>query len=274
MRLRLPTVLVALALLALLAALFAPTLGWLVRSWRVHGYYSHGLLVPMVAIWFAWRTRSQLTVDPPHDAGLALIVAGVGLHLAALRWAAHPLSAAGLLIVLAGFALLAGGRRALRAAAFPVALLALAIPLPFVERLAPPLAGAVARAAALAAGSIGVAVLQVGAQLVTPDGSFQVGAPCSGLRSILALFTLAVVLAGLAEGPLANRVALVGLAVPLALLANWLRLTGLLWLTGVIGPARTMAIYHPLSSPLVFLGAAAGLVAVAGLLGCHVRHAD
>ena len=34
-----------LAIVALLAALFAPTLGWLLRSWQVRPYYSHGILV-------------------------------------------------------------------------------------------------------------------------------------------------------------------------------------------------------------------------------------
>jgi len=119
-----------LVLLALLAALFAPTVGWLVRSWRVHPYYSHGLLMPAVAAWFAWRARAQFSLDTPHDTGLLLIAGGVGLHLTALRWAANPLSSAALLLVLSGFALLAGGPRAFRAAAFPLALLALAVPIP------------------------------------------------------------------------------------------------------------------------------------------------
>ncbi len=260
-----------LVLLALLAALFAPTVGWLVRSWRVHPYYSHGLLMPAVAAWFAWRARAQFSLDTPHDTGLLLIAGGVGLHLTALRWAANPLSSAALLLVLSGFALLAGGPRAFRAAAFPLALLALAVPIPLIERLAPPLAGATARGAVLAAGSIGTGVVQVGAQLIVADGSFTVGAPCSGLRSLVALGTLAVVIAGVADGPRGGRAALVALALPLALLANWLRLLGLLWLADTFGADRALTLFHPLSSPLIFALATIGLLAVGSILGCHVR---
>ena len=261
----------ALVLSALIVVLFAPTLMWLVRSWWVHPYYSHGLLMPLVAAWFAWRRRAEFAADAPSDAGLALIAAGAVLHLAALRWAAHPLSAAALLLVLLGLAQLAGGRKALRATAYPVALLGLAIPLPAIERLAPPLAGVVARWAVLAAGSIGTGVAQVGAQLVVGDGAFTVGAPCSGLRSLVALGTLAVVISGVAKGPWRGRVALVALAFPIALLANWLRLTGFLWLAGVPGAARALVVYHALASPFLFVLAAAGLLAVGGAFGCNVR---
>jgi exosortase len=167
--------------------------------------------------------------------------------------------------------MLAGGLPAARGAALPLALLALAIPLPAVERLAPPLAGAVAHWAALAAGSMGTAVVQVGAQLVVGGGTFAVGAPCSGLRSIVALGTLAVIIAGAVDGPHRGRVAVIALALPLALAANWLRLTGLLWLAGISGPQPALSAFHAASSPLLVLAATGALLVVANRLGCHVR---
>ena len=74
------------------------------------------------------------------DAGLAAIVVGLVLHVVAMRWAAYPISALGLAFVAYGAAVAAGGRDAARAMAYPFALLVLAIPLPMIERLAPPLA--------------------------------------------------------------------------------------------------------------------------------------
>ncbi len=255
----------------LLAALFAPTLMWLLRSWQVHPYYTHGPLVPIVAAWFLWRERALLARREGNASWIALVVAGIGVHLAARPWDAHAVSAVGLLAVLAGMALLAGGRAALRAAVLPLVLLGLAIPVPHVERLAPPLAEAVARSAAVAAGSIGTAVVQVGAQLTVGDGTFVVGAPCSGLRSILALATLAVVVAGMADGPRGARAALVASAIPLALAANWLRLTGFLWLAQESGAHHALSLYHSLSSPLLVLASTAGLLLLASAFGCHVR---
>jgi exosortase len=260
-----------LALAALLAALFGTTLIWLVRSWQVHPYYTHGILLIPIAGWFLWRDRADLTVDPPSDLGFALVAAGLLIHLSALSQAFFPVSAAGLLVVLAGLAALSGGLRALRSAAFPIVLLGLAIPLPFVEKLAPPLAGAIARTAVLAAGSVGAGVIQAGAQLTVGDGSFTVGAPCSGLSSVVALASLAVVMAGAAEGPKLSRGALIALAIPVALTASWLRLTGFIWLVGTSGSDGAFSLYHSMSSPILIALCTLALLAIGAVMGCHVR---
>jgi exosortase len=252
-------------------AVFVPTLVWLVESWRVHPYYSHGFILPLVAAWFAWRARERLRLEPGSDAGLLIVALGIGLHVAAVRHAAYPLSALGLLAVLLGGAVLVGGRGAARAVAFPLAIMALAIPVPMVERLAPPLAAGVAQAAAGAAGFIGIGVAQAGAQLVVGDGAFVVGAPCSGLRSLVALGTLAVIFAGAIEGPVPRRLVLVALALPLALAANWARLAGLLWAADAFGADRGLQLFHALSGQLPFVGAIAGLVIAGRVLGCDIR---
>jgi exosortase len=261
---------IALALIAG-AAVFAPTLAWLAESWRVHPYYSHGFVLPLVAAWFAWRGWTRRAPDDGSDAGLLLVAAGIGLHALAMRDAAYPLSAAGMLLSLLGAAMLVGGRQGARAVAFPIAVLALAIPLPMVERLAPPLAAGVAHAAAGAVSVAGVGVSQSGAQLAVGDGAFVVGAPCSGLRSLVALGTVAVVFAGALEGPVPRRLLLVALALPLALAANWARLAGLLWAADAYGTDEGLQLFHAMSGPVPFFLAIAGLVAAGRALGCDIR---
>ncbi len=262
--------LAGLGLVALVGLLFAPTLGWLVRSWWVHPYYAHGLVMPAVAAWFAWRARAGWRAGQPSDLGLGLIAAGIALHLAALGWAIFPLSALALLLVLGGLALVVGGPPALRSVAFPLLLLAIAIPLPLAERAAPFLAAAVARLAATGAAAADIAVTRTGAEIAVANGSLVIGAPCSGLRSLVALFTLAVVLAGVSSGPRLQRGLLVGLAIPLALAANLLRVTALVWVAGTFGVEQGLAFFHGPSSPILFALAAAGLVAAGRWLGCDV----
>jgi exosortase len=262
---------VAVLCVALVAVLFAPTLSWLGRSWLVHPYYSHGPLMPLVAAALVWRARGAFAGARPDDRGLAVLAAGVTVHLAAMRWAAFPWSALALLLVAAGFALLVGGRRALEAMLLPLTVLALAIPIPIVEHLAPPLAAGVARAAAAAAGCLGVPVARAGAQLAVGDGAFVVGAPCSGLRSLVALGSLAVVLAGVVDTSRRRRIALVAAALPLALGANWLRLTSLLYVADVLGTDAGLRIFHGLAGPALFALAIAGLLGTGRALGCEVR---
>lgn len=254
-------------LVVLTGVLFAPTLAWIVRSWQADAYYSHGPLMPLVAVWLAWPARRGARRAGGDDAGLAVVALGVVVHLVALRWALYPLSALGLLAALAGLALLAGGRALLRALALALVVLALAVPLPWVERIAPPLAAGAAHAAAAAAASVGVAVERTGAQLAVGDGAFVVGAPCSGLRSLVGLGTLAVVLAGVSGLSPLRRSLLVASAFVLAVVANWARLTTLICAADAFGTARSLGVFHALSAPAAFAAALAGVLAVGRGLG-------
>jgi exosortase len=190
-----------------------------------------------------------------------LIAAAAGVQLLSAPAGLHVVSAIALLLACEGIALLLGGREAGRAAVLPIAVLALAVPLPVVDRLAPPLAAAAAHGAAVAATTVGAGVERVGAQLSVGGGSFVVGAPCSGLRSLVSLATLAAVLAGVSDGPATRRMAIVAAAVPLALLANWVRLTGLILAAEAVGPQRGLALFHDVSGPLLFALAAVALLA-------------
>lgn len=267
---RLRLLLSAAAALAAAAALFAPAIGWVVGTWRVNDYYSHGPLVAVAAAALALRAHGRLGPAAPEAAGLAPIALGAAVHLAAARAEQWWISALALVVVLAGLTWLAGGRAWLRALALPLALLALAVPLPWVAHIAPQLASSVAGQAAALVGAIGVDVVHRGPQLIVGDGSYRVGAPCSGLRSIVALLTLAVGLAGTLHGPVLRRAALVALAVPLAMAANTVRLGGLLVVADAFGTAPGLTFYHGPSSPVLFAVAALGLLGLGRALGCDV----
>ncbi|MBK6769806.1 MAG: exosortase/archaeosortase family protein [Ardenticatenales bacterium] len=266
---RLPLAAAAAALIAA-AVLFAPAMAWVAATWRVNPYYSHGPLVAVAAVILAWRAAKRLGPAAPSVAGLALVVLSVAAHALAARYALWPASALALVGLLAGACLIVGGPAWLRAFALPLALLALAIPLPWVAHIAPRLASAAAGQAAALVGPLGVDVIHRGPQLIVGDGSFQVGAPCSGLRSIVALVTLAVGLAGTLHGPRARRWSLVALAVPLALVANTVRLSGLLVVAEAFGTVPGLTYYHGLSSPVLFAAAVLGLLWMGRAMGCDV----
>ncbi len=262
------------ALAALLGLLFWPTLNGLAASWLGDPYYSHGFLVPLVSGVLVWRRRAVFDEPRPDNAGLALIAAGLGLHLAALPWQLFVVSALGLIAVLAGVIWTFWGRAAVRRLAFPLLFLAAAIPLPWIERFSPPLEAFIAHTATLAVQRTGVAATNIGSQVSLAGTDFVVGAPCSGLRSLVSLVTLAILFGYIVRGPIWARAVLVAAALPAALLANLVRVTSLFWVAHAFGAGTGIDYYHTLSSPVLFVVAFGMLIALSWGLRCSEIRTD
>lgn len=260
------------AVVTLVGVVFLPTLRWLVQSWLGNPYYSHGFLVPVVAGYLIWRKR-DVAVEP-WSAGLAVVALGVGLHIAALPWQLHILSAAGLVTLIVGLILTFVGRRAVQQWAFPLAFLGTMIPLPFVERLSPPLEAFVARYAALCVRPLGVAATTIGSQVRLASTAFTVGAPCSGLRSMVALLTLTVLFVYIVRGPWWGKITLLMAALPIAIAANLMRVSSLFFVADNLGAEAGLRYYHTLSSPTLFLLAFGMLLLAGRSVRCHAIRSD
>src|SRR6516225_227567 len=74
-----------LALVAVLAAVagFSGALWELVHRWTSQEEYSHGFLIPIVALWLLWTRRAVLleSVGPPAWAAIPLILLAAALHV-------------------------------------------------------------------------------------------------------------------------------------------------------------------------------------------------
>lgn len=261
-------------ILGLVMTLFLSTVRWLVHSWAVNPYYSHGFLVPIVSGFLVWRRREVLTKSRPHNVGLVLSAAGLAMHLAAIPWRIFPISALALIVTIAGLIITFYGPDTARRMAFPLAFLVTAIPLPFVERLSPPLEAFIARSATLSVRAIGVAANSFGSQVQLAGSAFVVGAPCSGLRSLVALITLTLLFAYVVRGPWWGRAALLLAAVPIALLANLVRVSSLFLVADTLGAEVGLQYYHSLASPVLFLIAFGLLILVSWSVGCSDIRSD
>lgn len=264
----------ALLLILLVGVLYFPTWRWLAHEWWTNDYYSHGLLVAPLTIFLLWRRLSTVGEPLPANWGLLPLLAGLTLHLYGLWRQAYFLSAVSLPILAGGLIALFLGGKALRVAAFPLAFFWLGVPLPFVETASYPLQTITAAAASALARVLGIDADLKGAQITLPACSLQVGAPCSGLRSIVALITLNVLLAYIVQGTIWARALIILMAVPIAIAANIIRVTLLLIVANTWGAEAGLSYFHDFSSPVLFLVAVLLSIGLSWGVGCREIRAD
>jgi len=258
------------ALMVSFLLLYGDVLLKLFRDWATDDNYSHGFVVAPLAVYFAWQRRSALAATPmrPSRWGLALVGFSLVMLLAGTLGAELFVARTSLLVLIAGAILYLFGPTHLRLLAFPVAFLALMIPLPAIifNQIALPLQLFASRVGALALTTAGVPVLREGNVIVLANTTLEVAEACSGIRSLVSLVTLAIVLGQFAASANWVRLLLAVTAVPVAIAANAARVAGTGLAAHYFGPAAAEGFLHTFSGWLVFLLALSLLVAMLRLL--------
>ncbi len=250
------------------AVLLLPLWRWLLLEWWSNDYYSHGLLVPWISGFFAWRIISRLERNP-DDRGLVLVAISVALYLVFLYYRAFHLAALGMILLLAGMVWTYWGLAGLRKLAFPLAFLIFMVPFPFVEASSLPLSLLTGQLATRLMQALGLDVTVQGAAVTLPNANLIVGAQCSGVRSIITLFTLAAVFTYLVEGHWARKLLLFLAVIPIAILGNIFRVSSLLWVANEWGADAGFTYYHDYSGFVFFAFSFLLLILLAQILGCN-----
>ena len=243
-------------LLALTVVLFAPTVAWLFDRWTISVWqHAHGLLIPPVVGYFVYRELKQLRSLPPASSAWGFLFLGPALLLHAVDAGMHTqlLSAAALIVALPGLALLLLGGARTRAIAFPLALLAFALPIPlaFTEEIHWQLRQIATAGTAAAVPWFGVPVFVEGTTLHMANGAVEVADACSGFSTLYAALAVACLTAYSATDSRRRLVVLLS-AVPLAIAANLIRVIALVLLVASQGSAILDTFIHPLSGMATF----------------------
>jgi len=217
--------LVALTAIFCIAAglLFFDTVASMVDVWLRSDTFAHGFLILPISFWLVWRQRDELVgaVASPQP-WVLLLTAGGGLV-----WLLAELMDINLIrqlafvgILVTGIWTLLGTALAWRLA-FPLAFLFLAVPMG--EGLIQPMVEFTADSAAALVRATGIPLYREGRLLHLPSGSWQVVEGCSGVRYIIASYTLGLLYAYLTYRSLWRRglFVLASFLVPIA--ANSLR---------------------------------------------------
>lgn len=221
------------ALIVLLSGAFAwsywPDFISTAKVWASDPDYSHGYLVGPLALLFLWvrRDRFALGTRRPAWEGLALIGFAILVRYLADRYYLYEIAAWSSVPWLVGACLLVGGwpfcRWVLPSAFF--LFFAMKLPLRLETALSIPLRRIATESSCWLLQTVGLPAFPEGNTIAIGDQRLEVAEACAGLRMSLGIMALAYAFILLTRQPRWQKVVLALGAIPVAVLANCLRIT-------------------------------------------------
>jgi len=246
-----------LVFVAVVGWLYASVLRHLVGQWAHDPNYSHGFFVPLFSFFVIWSERDKLRklAIEPSATGLLVLFLSLAVLAAGTLGAELFLSRSSLLLTIAGLVVITYGWNHMRAIFFPWIFLLFMIPIPAIilNQITFPLQLLASKAAAVTLPLVGVPVLREGNIIQLPAMALEVAEACSGIRSLMSLATLAIIYGYLLEPRTSIRVILAFASIPIAVLANSLRIIGTGLLVQYWDPDKAQGFFHEFSGWVIFV---------------------
>jgi len=239
---------------AILALVSWPIWRWLWQEWMGNEYYSHGILIPAVALFlivqrmrndesFVWQWGAKNLIS------IVLLAVGLLALIYLINNKTYYLASFVLIFIIGMLIWSFGGNLAASKLLFPLAYLAFMVPLPFIERSTLPLALFTGVCSSGLIQFLGIDLQVVGNAITLPNANLVIGAQCSGINSLIALTALTALAAYILDGPLWAKILLTLAAIPLALISNILRVSSLIYVAKEYGAESAFTFYHDYLTP-------------------------
>ncbi len=254
--------------------LYYKSIAALISNWSIDPNFSHGFLIPFVALYMVWHRHNQLSqVTPkPSKTGIYIIILGMLIHVAGNVGSELFLMRFSMIITISGIIIYLYGLEMFWKVMVPVAYLIMMIPIPDIiwNKLAFPLQLFAAKISSNSIYMLGIPVFREGNILHLANTSLEVVDACSGIRSLTSLLALTGAFAFLAPLSIIKKWILFFSAIPIAIAVNVIRLT----ITGAtaawIGPEAAHGFLHDMSGLIIF-GAALILVYIVFIIEMKIE---
>jgi exosortase len=260
----------AVALAVGLTILYWDLFDRLAYAWLHYEYAGHGMFVPILAAVMAVRERRQLgrCMGAGHWKGLVLVVAGLAIFGSGLATGSIVVETFSVPLVTAGLVVLAFGTRLARRAAFQIAYLVLMVPVPqqIIDAVTLHVQMFAANVAGAALGVFGIPFFRTGVMIELAGVTLHVAEACNGLRFLLGLFAITLAYAYVMQDRTSHRAVLAAAAIPVAILANALRVAGIATAAHFYGPEAVAGTPHFIIGKVVWIGTIGGLLALGFLM--------
>lgn len=257
--LRHPVWLEWLPVIAGLLILFVPTFYDLARTLWPKDDHAHGPIILAIIAWLIWDKRQVLPAAPSRTgpvSGLFLLLTGLLFYVVGRSQGITIFEVGALAPILAGVLLAMRGWPAIRAFWFAILFIAYLVPLPgfFVDAITLPLKQNVSEMAAKALYAAGYPVAQDGVILIVGQYHLLVADACSGLNSMFSLSAVGLLYLYLKRRKSwLHNVLILASLLPIAFLANFVRVIILVLVTYYFGDAAGQGFVHGFSGLMMFM---------------------
>ncbi len=241
------------------------TMQWVTSLSIMHVDTGGGLFAPLVSGYLVWSQRDELKgLDPARSRwGTLALVFGLLLFVGGIWGRFASLLTLSLVLVVWGLVATMGGFELAKKLAFPIAYLAFVCPAPTVlDNLSLPLRQFAAIVASTLPDMLGMETRIEGTEVIVNGFRAMVDAPCSGLSYLLSLFAVSTLGAYLSKCSMTRKIIFSLSALPIALLANILRIQATFLLHEAFGDIFTDGVGHFMVGIIVLIFALISLLGV------------
>ena len=244
---------------------------WIVASWNPENDQEHCWAIIPVAILLVLLRWRDLRAAPkePSNSGLWFIAAGILAFVVGVRCVEGRYTIFALPFLCYGFARYLFGKAVARIVLFPCVFLLFMVPIGGIVQGTAGLQTKTASVIHHLSNLAGIPIQVEGAKIVSMDNRFEpleVAGGCSGIRSLMAMMTLAALYAYFAMRTPLRGMILFGCSLAFAVLGNFARVFSVVLFARFIDPKTATGLYHDWSGFVFFPVAVLAMVGVGNLL--------
>lgn len=162
------------------------------------------------------------------------------------------------------------GRKVTRLLLFPILYLLLLVPPPLgiLDSITLPMRYGVSVVSAIILKTMQYPLTREGLLITMGEHEIFMGAPCSGFRSLITMFSLGLIYVYFNKGRFSKNLILIFSIIPLALIGNLIRVLAMCLVTYYFGHEVGQGFYHDFSGMVVFVVMILGLIGMEKVLSC------
>ncbi len=237
--------------------LYFPFLQTMVNDWATNPNYSHGYLIPFISIWLVYSLKNRVSEIKPHPSnwGVLIIVLACLQLIVAKIGSEYFLQRTSIILLFLGICLYLYGIKITRILLIPIIYLIFMIPIPVIvwNKIAFPLQIFASYLTEIVIRLFGMPIFREGNIITLPSITLEVVDACSGIRSLTTMMALSIPFAFFIPSGKAKKIILFLSSIPIAIIANIIRLTTTAFLSSLFGEVFAQGFLHEFSGMLTFI---------------------